>query len=93
MDSAAAHLVGFGEAHRSADLAPRHYELRIGQATAAQFGQSVSLPHSDVPVDCGRVASDGNGEKSPRRGYAFEFVLAVVVERQTRTGHEIDDGS
>jgi hypothetical protein len=39
------------------------------------------------------VGSGGDGEKSPRGGYAFEFVLAAVVELHARTRNEIDDGS
>jgi hypothetical protein len=37
------------------------------------------------------MASGGDREESPGGGYAFEFVLAAVVESRTRTCHEIND--
>ena len=44
------------------------------------------------PLTADSVALGGDREELPWRGYAFEFVLAAVVESRTRTCHEIDDG-
>jgi hypothetical protein len=38
------------------------------------------------------LGSGRDSEESPCRRYAFEFVLAAVVERRARTCDEIDDG-
>ena len=57
-------------------------------------GQSVSLARLDVALRSRTlVGSGGDGEESPRGGYAFEVVFAAVVKCRARTRYEIDDGS
>jgi hypothetical protein len=53
----------------------------------------VSLGRSDLALAADLVGSGCDGEESPGGGYAFEFVLAAVVECRARTCDEVDDGS
>jgi hypothetical protein len=45
-----------------------------------------------LPRPTRRDGSGGDGEESPCAGDAFELVLTPVIERDHRSGDEIDDG-